>query len=93
MSKIVITIEVDETQTGRIIHITPPEVEAVDPPEYEGRWRMSESSSKWLKIEDMHPCHLLNALQKDMKGKKPEDIIGNLHFQEMFRVLSIATLP
>jgi len=92
--EITITLKLDEKESlGRIIHITPPTVEPVDPPEHEGMYRMSESKGKFEKVEYMNVYHLLNALKKDLKGKDAKDVIETPIFQEMFRVLSIATLP
>ena len=64
----------------------------VSKPKKSGLYRYSVSKGKHVALEDMHPCHLFHSLKKDMEGLSAEEVLGNIYFKTMFKLLSTAEL-
>jgi hypothetical protein len=81
--EIVIRVMVETPEpTGRIVKIQPP-VEEVST--RHKRW--SDGKRKSLYLDEMHPCHLLNAFLKESKGCTANQILEDEYFKEMLRLL------
>lgn len=50
--------------------------------------RYSASKGQWLRIDEMHPCHILNAMRKELRTTPNEDVLSDPMFIDYFDVLS-----
>jgi hypothetical protein len=57
-------------------------------------YRISHSKGKNMKLTDMHPVHLFNAMLKDLNDGnfKAQDVIGDPYWQEVFTLLANAEI-
>jgi len=77
-----VTIETPESEsTGRIVKISPPV------PNDTRMKRYSITKNDWQYLDEMHPCHLLNAFMKETQGFKAAQILEDEYFKEMLRLL------
>jgi len=83
--EIVIRVMVETPEpTGRIVKIAPV-VESTT------RFRRySEHKNEWVYLDEMHPCHLLNAFLKEAKDFRAAQILEDEYFREMLRLLGKA---
>jgi hypothetical protein len=78
-----VTIETPESEpTGRIVKISPPVPNGLTRLK-----RYSTTKHEWQYLDEMHPCHLLNAFMKETEGFKASQILEDEYFKEMLRLL------
>jgi hypothetical protein len=89
-------MEITIQTKGKVVTLVIPDEETKTPAhraEAHGRAsRYSESKRKRIFLDDMHPCHLLNAVRKDMEGMTPNEILNSPYFREAFALLGEAVL-
>lgn len=54
--------------------------------------RYSVSKGEWIPVDQMHPCHILNAMRKELRQEDNEEVLNDPMFKAYFDVLKDASL-